>query len=59
MRWFTKDWWAYLFSKRYNDIGAIRTAICRTNGHRCGVWWYNLTGLEPDMRCKNCNDDLG
>ena len=59
MRWFTIDWWGYLFSERHGDIGAIRTAICRAKGHRCGVWWYNLGGLEPDMRCKNCHDDLG
>lgn len=28
------------------------------NGHKCGVFWYS-NGLEPDMTCENCGDDLG
>jgi len=24
-----------------------------------GVVWYDLRGLEPDMPCRNCGDDLG
>ena len=48
---------SYLFSKRNNDIGFIRTALCRAKAHPCGVIWYTM-GFEPDMHCKNCNDDL-
>lgn len=33
--------------------------LCRMKGHPFGVKWYNVNGLEPDMHCKNCNDDLG
>jgi hypothetical protein len=31
---------------------------CRASGHRCGVFW-NSSGLEPDMRCVGCGEDLG
>jgi hypothetical protein len=58
MKWLTLGWWRYLLGENNNEIGAIRTAICRARNHPCGVWHFNL-GLEPDMRCKNCNDDLG
>lgn len=58
MHWFQISWWRYLFGKRNGDIGVIRTAICRAKNHSCGVWYYNPTGLEPDMHCKNCEDDL-
>ena len=45
----------YLFSKPFS----IRKLICRWRCHPYGVVWYNLNGLEPDMHCKNCGDDLG
>lgn len=32
---------------------------CRWTQHRCGVWWYNTGGYEPDMCCKGCGEDLG
>ncbi len=62
MKWFTLNWWKYLFEKREHcskDIPMISVIICRARGHPCGVVWYNLNGLEPDMHCKNCGDDLG
>jgi hypothetical protein len=31
---------------------------CRAKGHPCGVVW-NSSGLEPDMACKDCGEDLG
>lgn len=37
----------------------IKKFLCRLRGHPNGVWWYNLHGSEPDMRCKDCDDDLG
>lgn len=57
MHWFTKKWWLYLLEKPFS----CRAFICRINGHRNGggVIWYNATGLEPDMHCKKCGDDLG
>jgi len=60
--WFTKCWWKYLLekpdwrSKKYTSWW-IRF-WCRVNGHPYGVWWYS-SGSEPDMRCKNCGDELG
>lgn len=32
---------------------------CRANQHRCGVWFYNPNGYEPDNHCKGCGEDLG
>jgi hypothetical protein len=49
------DWIKYIFSRPFT----LRAAICRWRGHPCGVIWFNPGRLEPDMRCKNCEDDLG
>lgn len=55
MRWFTPSWWRYLFAgcKGWTNFR------CRARGHPHGVWWHNAGGDEPDMRCKNCDEDLG
>jgi hypothetical protein len=45
----------YLFAKPFS----FRALVCRGKGHPDGVIWYNPGGLEPDMHCKNCGDDLG
>lgn len=58
MHWLTLSWWKYLF-ERPRHVGIIKAAICRANGHKCGVWWYDVAGLEPNMHCKNCGDELG
>lgn len=54
-KWFTIYWYRYLFS----GCTGIRNFICRMKGHPSGVIWFNSCGLEPDMHCKNCNEDLG
>lgn len=67
MHWFTRSWWRYLFApvprNRYGFFGRLRdrwtSFICRARGHPYGVVWYNPSGFEPDMTCKNCGDDLG
>jgi len=61
MKWLSINWWKYLFEAKseYSSLGRIKTAICRARNHPEGVWWYNSDGVEPDMRCKNCGDDLG
>lgn len=56
-----RSWWAYLL-RRADDPGYCSwpTRIwCRIRNHPEGVWFYNAGGLEPDMTCKNCGDDLG
>lgn len=58
MKWFTRGWWGYLFEKKSVDYSWFTVLRCRIKGHKCGVVWYNTTGLEPDMTCKNCGDDL-
>ena len=55
MRWTNKDWWSYLLGKPLT----LKAFFCRASGHKCGVVWYNTTGMEPDMTCKGCGDDLG
>lgn len=54
-----RDMRSWLFARPRGDLGLIRTAWCRLRGHPAGVWFYNPGGYEPDMRCKNCEDDLG
>jgi len=59
-KWFDINWYKYLLTKRsYNDIPWISVIWCRIKNHPSGVVWYNPNGLEPDMRCKNCGDNLG
>jgi hypothetical protein len=57
VRWFTRDWWDYLL----DDCSGVENFFCRIDFHSCGVVWYNFdpNRLEPDMRCKNCGEDLG
>lgn len=66
LTWFSKDWWKYLLEPindswmdNNNIISKTKVAWCRANGHPCGVIYWNPGGYEPDMRCRNCGDDLG
>lgn len=45
----------YLFEKPFS----LKKIICRIKGHPNGVWWVNIGGLDPNMHCKDCEDDLG
>lgn len=58
MHWLTLDWWKFLLGKPADGISRWTAFWCRARGHPYGVVWYNM-GLEPDMHCKNCYDDLG
>jgi len=53
-RWFTKDWWEYLLEKPLTHT----KFLCRMKGHPAGIIFFNLGGLEPNDRCKNCGDRL-
>lgn len=58
VKWFTINWYKYLFAKKskcYNWFDVIK---CRMRGHYDGVVWYNPCDGEPDMTCKGCGDDL-
>ena len=63
MDWFSRDWWGYLLFgvdyPRKKRRPAWLTFFCRLRGHPRGVVWQNCAGLEPDMTCKDCGDDLG
>jgi hypothetical protein len=60
-KWFSVGWWKYLFSPPYSYYQHLnwQMFICRAKGHPNGTVWYNPGGLEPDMRCKDCGEDLG
>lgn len=63
-RWFHKHWYLYLFRKADSPGWAYGSMIrdnlsrywCRFKMHPEGEVFYNLTGLEPDERCKGCGD---
>ena len=52
--WFHLQWWKYLLEKPIT----FKRFFCRIIGHDAGVFWYNLSGNEPDMTCKGCGEDL-
>lgn len=50
----------YLFSNLYwcdNLLHKIKVILCRLKGHPRGPVWYS-NGLEPNMSCKDCGDEL-
>jgi hypothetical protein len=59
MKWLTIWWYKYLLEPKQHDTSWFTAIRCRMNGHKCGVVYYNPTGVEPDMHCKVCGDDLG
>ena len=59
MYWITISWWKYLLEPKSQDVSWWTVFRCRAKGHLGGVEWYNPGGLEPNMYCKNCGDDLG
>lgn len=57
----SREWWRYVLddSRANQGYGTRPTRfICRWRGHPAGVFW-NSSGLEPDMRCQGCGEDLG
>jgi hypothetical protein len=68
MHWLTRDWWAYLLERPSHYATGYPYGVwwrdwpnriwCRWHAHPAGPWWYG-NGWEPDMKCKNCGDDLG
>lgn len=53
--WFILEWYKYIFENKPNWY----IVWCRMNGHPHGVVWYTVYGLEPDMHCKDCGENLG
>lgn len=58
--YFYFGFYKYLFS----DLGwcdnifhKMKVVYCRARKHPSGPIWYS-SGLEPDMSCKNCGDEL-
>ena len=50
--------WAYLLKAPAEEISLWTAFWCRYNGH-AAVVFYNPGGMEPDMHCSKCYDDLG
>jgi len=48
-----------VFERPRNGVSVWRAAWCRLRGHPDGPVFFDPIGTEPDMRCKNCGDDLG
>jgi len=51
-------WWKYVFEKPCYGSSWLRSIWCRINKHPRGPVYYNPTGFEPDMTCKDCGDEL-
>ena len=51
------------------SVGRLRYALhrpvtwekfwCRLRNHPAGFVWLNASGYEPNMHCRNCDDNLG
>jgi len=54
LSWISISFWKYLLEKP----NSWTKFWCRAKGHPDGPIWYNPNGLEPDMRCINCGDEL-
>lgn len=54
-RWLLPSWWRYLLDGCTGRVNFW----CRVRGHPYPVRWFTLTKSEPDMRCRNCSEDLG
>jgi len=58
LRFFTLWWWAGLWKCRDFGYGYWRNVWCWIRGHHGDIWWYS-SGMSPDMRCRDCGEDLG
>lgn len=69
IKWFYFSWYSYLFSNlvfiwneeyyfKHKIQSIITIILCRIKGHPNGPTWYNASGLEPDMSCIDCGDEL-
>lgn len=55
-RWFTPRWWRYTL----DGCKGWENWWCRVRNHPAGVKWFAYgEATEPDMRCRNCGEDLG
>jgi hypothetical protein len=60
LKWLSISWYIYLFEKPFHSRNwstRFSRLVCRVNGHP-GPVWTNMNGLEPDMHCKNCGEEL-
>jgi hypothetical protein len=48
----------YIGESKDYGYGKLANLVCRIRGHD-DVVWYTSSGLEPDMHCQYCNQDLG
>ena len=53
------SWLLYKTYWMYYLLGYGSRFLCRWRGHPAGMIWNNPYGSEPNMRCKDCGEDLG
>lgn len=46
--------WRYAFDKPES----FENFLCRLKGHPHGPVYFNVGGLEPDMSCRDCGEEL-
>lgn len=56
-----KLWWwlADRWEAPTRLVAYVFRCQCRARSHPYDVHFYNVSGLEPDMRCQGCGEDLG
>lgn len=63
MRWFSRDWYEYLFSYLddcENFTYRLKRIYCRIRRHELGKMVHrgSITALEPDYHCSYCDDEM-
>jgi hypothetical protein len=59
---FNGRWWWWLADRWVRPsefLAYLFRCACRARGHPYGVHFYNVGGLEPNMHCYGCGEDLG
>lgn len=62
IEWFLPSWWGYLLSKPADGWSLVNlwtSFNCRRRSHPAGPIYFNAGGLEPNMTCRGCGDDIG
>jgi hypothetical protein len=64
--WLNGRWWQWIQNHDWrwswwvsSKLAYLFRCQCRARSHPYGVVFYNAGGLEPDMTCNGCGEDLG
>lgn len=53
-----EEWDSKIIDRIFRFVSYIYRCQCRARNHPYGIHWYSW-GLEPDMHCMGCGEDLG